>query len=596
MKLASSRLIILFILALVGVLVLSSDAKAGTNSGYEELNVSTASGTFFIRSVRINLTNPNLQIYSLTGTSGDCTTCSVYPLRSYVDQVNGFAAINGSYFCPADYSSCAGGEGSYFWMWYHSLTRQFTNSYKNQFNGEEGAAIAFDTNNNFYLYKHANDWPGKTASVSGFENQTGATLQAAISNGPTLVYEGKLVVRQFYMDSKQLSVKSNRSGIGFKGGSMYLIVANGATVPDLANVMMALNMDHAVNLDGGGSSSLFYDGQYKAGPGRNLPNALVFAETQEVAAVAPASQSFFTYDPKLRGGYQVSTGNVRGDAREEIIFGTDDGLGPHVRIYNYLGKLKNDFFAFDRNLRNGVTVSACDVNNDGYDEIVTAQGRGGWPIARIYTWEGKLLSEFTVLDGRFLGGINLSCGDTDGNGKAEIVVAARQGGGAHVLVYDINGKAAVNFFAYDPSFRGGINVTTIDMNGDGADEIVTGPHFGAPHVQIFQIKPNEVKRVSPGFYAFDSGYRGGVDVDGVDVDGDGQKEILVSRGIEATPLVKVFNNKEILQKNFFAFGTNFTGGVNIAGGDVDGDSVDEVVVVPRSNGGPQVRVIDVSQL
>jgi hypothetical protein len=160
------------------------------------------------------------------------------------------------------------------------------------------------------------------------------------------------------------------------------------------------------------------------------------------------------------------------------------------------------------------------------------------------------------------------------------------------MVFDIKGRPAVNFFAYDPSFRGGINVTTLDMNGDGLDEIVTGPMFGAPHIQIFQIKPNEVKRVSPGFYAFDPAYRGGVDVAGADIDGNGRKEILVSRGAEASPLVNVYDNKEVLLKSFYAFGSDFLGGVQVAGGDVAGDSVDEVVVMPRSGGGPQVRIIE----
>lgn len=30
-----------------------------------------------------------------------------------------------------------------------------------------------------------------------------------------------------------------------------------------------------MNLDGGGTSAMFTDGQYKVGPGRQLPNAVV---------------------------------------------------------------------------------------------------------------------------------------------------------------------------------------------------------------------------------------------------------------------------------------------------------------------------------
>jgi exopolysaccharide biosynthesis protein len=38
--------------------------------------------------------------------------------------------------------------------------------------------------------------------------------------------------------------------------------------------MKALDMDNAMNLDGGGSTALWYNG-YKVGPGRNLTNAIL---------------------------------------------------------------------------------------------------------------------------------------------------------------------------------------------------------------------------------------------------------------------------------------------------------------------------------
>jgi exopolysaccharide biosynthesis protein len=44
---------------------------------------------------------------------------------------------------------------------------------------------------------------------------------------------------------------------------------------DSAKVLKALGMDNAMNLDEGGSTALWSDG-YKLGPGRNIPNALLF--------------------------------------------------------------------------------------------------------------------------------------------------------------------------------------------------------------------------------------------------------------------------------------------------------------------------------
>lgn len=250
--------------------------SGGSNSSWEKRSVSTSSGTYTVNIVHINLANPKLKVYSLAATtSTNCFNhpCATTSLQNYANQVGAFAAINGSYFCPADYSACSSYPGSFYWLWYNSLTKNFTNSYQNQFNN--GPVIAFDTNNKYYYIKVARDWPGKDA----FEAQHGVTLQAVFSNGPGLIYENANVLDTNTLDSKQLTVKSARSGIGFVGANdMYLVVASGATVVDLKNIMQSLGMEHAVDLDGGGSSALLYSGQYKVGPGRNMPNALVFAE------------------------------------------------------------------------------------------------------------------------------------------------------------------------------------------------------------------------------------------------------------------------------------------------------------------------------
>jgi exopolysaccharide biosynthesis protein len=92
------------------------------------------------------------------------------------------------------------------------------------------------------------------------------------------MYQSKLTVTSGQLDTKQRTVKSNRSGIGFKDNQAYLVATTGSTVLDLGAVMQALGMEYAVNLDGGGSTAIIYDGQYRIGPGRNIPNALIFTE------------------------------------------------------------------------------------------------------------------------------------------------------------------------------------------------------------------------------------------------------------------------------------------------------------------------------
>ena len=99
-----------------------------------------------------------------------------------------------------------------------------------------------------------------------------------ISNSPALVQSGQNIVAKSDLDQKQLTAKASRGGIGFKGRTMYWFVAKAATVPDLAAISSNLGLDVALNLDGGGSSALYYQNSYLVGPGRLLPTAIVVRE------------------------------------------------------------------------------------------------------------------------------------------------------------------------------------------------------------------------------------------------------------------------------------------------------------------------------
>ncbi|MDP3964151.1 MAG: FG-GAP-like repeat-containing protein [bacterium] len=310
--------------------------------------------------------------------------------------------------------------------------------------------------------------------------------------------------------------------------------------------------------------------------------------------IREAKQQFMAYSPSLRGGYFVTAGDVTGGPKEEIIMGTGPGFGPHVQVFNTSGTAYTSFFAYAEHLRSGVRVATGDVDGDGREEIITAAGPGGRPHIRIFNGDGTLKSSgFFALDGEFKGGVFIASGDVNGDGKAEIIVTAGKGGGPQVTVHRADGSMIANFFAYDATFRGGIAVAVLDTNNDGKDEILTGPESGAPHIQTFSVEKNSVRRLNPGFYAFSPDYRGGVSLVGGDYDGDGRDEIIVGVGENAEPHVKVYNKTgSILIDEFRPYARAVTGGVNVSAGDVDADGIDEVLVVPRSGGGPQVRVIE----
>jgi subtilisin-like proprotein convertase family protein len=158
-----------------------------------------------------------------------------------------------------------------------------------------------------------------------------------------------------------------------------------------------------------------------------------------------------------------------------------------------------------------------------------------------------------------------------------LVTGAGPGGGPHVRLFLLDTAGNVNalgvgFFAYDPAFAGGVNVTVADLNNDGSPEIITGPGGGGgPHVRIFTVNraTGDVTPVGLGFFAYDPAFTGGVRVTAVDVDGDNLPEIITGPGGGGGPHMRVFKvdmatgNAVAIGPEFFAYDPGFTGGVSV---------------------------------
>lgn len=106
-------------------------------------------------------------------------------------------------------------------------------------------------------------------------NSFGGGLSAGVVNYPGLLDGGNVIVDEGSLSEKQ-AAKGTKGGIGIRGNTVYLIIASGVNMADFAHVFKSLGADSAMNLDGGGSSALWFGG-YKVGPGRALPNAIIFA-------------------------------------------------------------------------------------------------------------------------------------------------------------------------------------------------------------------------------------------------------------------------------------------------------------------------------
>jgi exopolysaccharide biosynthesis protein len=102
-------------------------------------------------------------------------------------------------------------------------------------------------------------------------------LQTTISNNLRLIDDGNNYLMEWNMDNKQENTKASREALAYKDNWLYLIVVQNATMFDLAIVLKEMKVDYALNLDGGYSQALFYNDEYMVGPGRDVPNAVLFA-------------------------------------------------------------------------------------------------------------------------------------------------------------------------------------------------------------------------------------------------------------------------------------------------------------------------------
>src|SRR4051794_28973106 len=168
-------------------------------------------------------------------------------------------------------------------------------------------------------------------------------------------------------------------------------------------------------------------------------------------------------------------------------------------------------------------VATGDLDGDGRAEVVTAQGAGAPPQVRVWSQGAQTLA-FPAYDPSYLGGVNVAAGDLTGDGRAEIVAAPESSSGptTPIKVYSVSGGAAVQLASFDSGLSSA-RVAVGDVNGDGKAEIVAAAGPGvAPSVRVFDSSGQLLSQ----FAAYDVGYTGGVDVAVGNVAGDSRADIV----------------------------------------------------------------------
>lgn len=265
------------------------------------------------------------------------------------------------------------------------------------------------------------------------------------------------------------------------------------------------------------------------------------------------------------------------------------GLEPRVSILDNRGNLKKAFLAYSQNFKGGMNVATGDLDGDGVNEIVTVPLAGGGPHVRVFNRDGELVSQFFAYAANFHGGMDVAIGDINGDGVNEIVTSPLATGGPHIRIFDLHGNVLSEFFAYRSNFYGGVHIDVGDVNNDDKDEIVTVPASqNIPDVRTFDF----LGRMKSRFIAYDEVVDDGLNIAVGDVNNDEWPEIITVPSVGHSPHVKVFSLKGRVKGEFMSFTTSLKSGVKVVSGDISGDFLPEILLLPQTGASPLLRVYD----
>jgi hypothetical protein len=272
-----------------------------------------------------------------------------------------------------------------------------------------------------------------------------------------------------------------------------------------------------------------------------------------------------------------------------IVTAAGPGGGPHIRVMKSNGLVFGGFMAYDSNFHGGVKVATGDVNGDGQEEIITAPATSGAAQVKIFNINGNVKNNFLAIK-NYTKGLNLASCDLNGDGSSEIIVSPNGSADPYVYVFNGQGQLKSKFLAYNPKvFRGEIKVSCGDVDGDGDNEIVTAlGSGGSPQIKIFSSSG----QLKVQWYAFLQKFTGGVNIAVGDVNGDGRAEIVTSIASKASPYVRVFDYFGFLQTQFLAYDANNFNGVTLAVNDLNNDSASEIITGVGHGVPPHVRIFD----
>ena len=284
-----------------------------------------------------------------------------------------------------------------------------------------------------------------------------------------------------------------------------------------------------------------------------------------------------------------------------IVTGQDAGW-PDVRGWNRLGGQAQQIAPWGYNpiafppystYRDGVRVAVGDVNGDGRAEIVTAPAAGAFTELGVFdgTSYAQLGAFPAYKDGSsWWNGAFLATGDTNGDGRAEIVDGLDTG--CCTTIHTLDGKTGTElsgFWPWGSGSQAGARIAAADLNGDGKAEILTVAP-GSSAVNAFGTGGGNPFRT---YQPFGGEAAAGATIAAGDVAGDARPDLVAAANTANGVQVKVIDTRNgATLASLFPFAARAVATPQVAIGDVDGDGRGDIVLLAQLADGTQIEAID----
>ncbi len=221
---------------------------------------------------------------------------------------------------------------------------------------------------------------------------------------------------------------------------------------------------------------------------------------------------FFAYDDNVRAGVRVAAGDLNRVGRDFLITAPGAGGGPQINVYDGQKVIRRpiatpnySFFAADSSNRDGVFVSTGNLRGDGKFDIITGNGAGPG-IVRVF--DGRtagLIREIAIPVDATPTGSGTPSGPSTFNFQTPANGALLSPSQAPTaLVNAVTGTGSFGIV------QGGVRVAAVDWNNDGLDDIITASGPGnSPRVRVINTRDQtEITSIVP----YSTTFLGGVNV------------------------------------------------------------------------------------